>query len=95
MAERQEKHRQDLERRTIIGDGRRAWAGIVCAFLICIGALAVALVIALHRQDLGGNILSGLIGAGGLIGLAGVFIYGTKVRREERAEKARLLAGRD
>jgi len=101
MAERQEAHRQRLETLALVGDGRRAWTGIACAFLLCLAALAAAVIIALAaaviialaRHDPGATYLSGVLGTSGLVGLAGVFIYGTRSRRQERADKARLMTG--
>ncbi len=92
MAERQEAHRHDLERGAIIGDGRRAWAGIICAFIICLATIAGAVILGLSRHDPGGTILSGVLGTAGLAGIAGAFIYGTRSRRQEREEKARILS---
>lgn len=93
MMERQEAHRQTLEKHTIVGDGRRAWAGIVCAFTLCLATIIAALILALYRHDPGGTILSGVLGTTGIVGLAGVFIYGTKQRDQERERKARLMTG--
>jgi uncharacterized membrane protein len=93
MAERQEAHRQQLERHTVIGDGRRAWAGIMSALIICLATIAAAAAIALGRHDVGATILSALFGASGLVGVAGVFVYGTRSRRQERIEKARIMTG--
>jgi len=93
MAERQEAHRQELEQYTVRGDGRRAWAGIVCALLICLATIMAAVVVALWRHDAGATILSAIFGTSGLVGIAGVFIYGTRSRRQERIDKARIMTG--
>jgi len=93
MAERQEAPRQALERHTIIGDGRRAWAGIISALIICLVTIAAAVLIALGRHDVGATILSAIFGTSGLVGIAGVFIYGTRSRRQERIDKARIMTG--
>lgn len=91
MAERQEAHRQSLERHTIIGDGRRAWAGIIVAAIICLATISAAVIVALARHDPGAAVLSGFFGTAGLLGLASVFVYGTRSRRQERVEKARIM----
>lgn len=93
MGERQEAHRQELERHAVIGDGRRAWAGIVCALLICLATIIAGVVVALGRHDTGATILSAFFGTSGLVGIAAVFIYGTRSRRQERLDKARIMTG--
>ncbi len=89
--ERQEAHRQYLERITIEGDGRRAWAGIMRALVIALVFLGGGILLALTRHDTGGTVLSGIIGVGGLVGLVGVFVYGTNSRRQERARKSQQI----
>lgn len=82
--EEQSDHRIQVERIFAIGDSKRAYLGIACAFtlsllMIAIAAYAVAL----------GNPWAGVavIGAD-IAALAGVFIYGTNSRRRERERKA-------
>ncbi len=91
MAERQEAHRQHLERTVIEGDVRRADRGLWCG-------TAVVLVAILAGSGLvyAGENVSGLgIIFTGLGTLAGVFIYGTKNRARSIERRAKILSGQD
>ena len=83
MAERQAEHRQWLEKRVIVSEGRRANAGVVCAFIITLVVVLSGAYLVYLGHDVAGTIFSGL----GLAGLTGTFIYGTRVRRDERLRR--------
>lgn len=83
MAERQEAHRQDLERFVIHRDSRRAdWGTGVGGLIAVVGYISSAVVI------LNGHDWAGVAGILAITGeLVGTFIYGTRSRREERKRK--------
>jgi len=94
MAERQEAHRQRMENKVITGDGWRAWAGLGCALLVSVLTIGGGVDLGLHRPDVAGTVLSGIFGVGGLTGLAGTFVYGTRMRQNERMQKAQIMTRR-
>ncbi len=91
LAEKQAEHRMELERAVIFGDGQRSWAGLVLGFIIACLFLGSSTYIIVSGHDLAGGLLAG----GGLVSLVSVFIYGTNVRSQERAEKRKALLGED
>lgn len=84
----QSQHRMQLERMVIESDIRHASWGLISAVVISLTFLAAGVGVTLAGHDwVGGATIIGSIGS-----LAGTFIYGTKSRREERTEKAKLMA---
>ncbi len=83
MAEKQSDHRQYLEKRVIDADVRRAYLGVVCAFIITMTVISSGFYLVLNNHSIAGTIFTGL----GLAGLAGTFIYGTQTRKEERQRR--------
>lgn len=83
MAELQAEHRRDLESRVIRSDTFRATLGVWFAFIICMTTVLTGGYIALQGHAIEGTLLAG----GGLAGIAGTFIYGTRSRKEERQRK--------
>jgi uncharacterized membrane protein len=88
MAEEQSAHRQKLESKAVEGQIKDARderverrLGQVFALAISLAFLGCAMYLALH----GHTVPSSIIGSGGVIGLASVFIHG---RRSEAREKA-------
>lgn len=88
MAEAQATHRQNLESRNIVADIWRSYLGIGSAFLLCLSALGGGTFLVYNGHDTAGV----MIATSGVIGLASTFIYGTITRRNERKEKAEILA---
>jgi uncharacterized membrane protein len=85
MAEGQAAHRQSIEGIVIRSRARDSFWGIVFAFL-----LALATIISGTHVILNGFVFPGtLLGTAGLVGLVGVFIYGTRESRKEREQKMR------
>ena len=87
MVEKQEDHRQYLEKLVIQGDNRRAYMGLVAGCLILLAILAASVYMVLLGQAIAGITAFVM----GLSTFASVFFYGTKNRKEERAERGKLL----
>ena len=90
MAERQSSHRHMLEERVVKSDTRRAWAGLICAFLVAILALGASTYLIINGHDWAGASLFG----GSLASIVLAFIKGTDSRRKEREEKMKMQVGR-
>lgn len=87
MAEKQAKHRQNLEKTVIEGDSKRADRGLRAGFIVALAGLGVALTLGLNGQVQAAII----IGAVDLGALVGIFVYGSVTRRSERAKKAEQM----
>lgn len=83
MAEEQSVHRRALEKKVIDSDIAGSKLGQILGFIIAIAGLVVALLTAIF----GNAIAGGFIGVGTLASLVSVFMYGSKTRSKERAEK--------
>lgn len=83
MAENQSHHRQDLEKKVIQSDVRSSFLGICFAFIITIAALLLAG----YCVHAGYPYIGLLFGAGSIGSIVGSFIYGHKVRSEERQKR--------
>ena len=86
MAEEQSKHRRAIEARVIDSDITNSKYGIWCAFGIGLATIIAACVGALKGYPGFGSFL----GLGGLGSLVGTFIYGTRARRNELSQKAKM-----
>ena len=82
MAEAQSNHRMALEKSVIDSDNRRSELGQKYAFLIVVVAFGVAGWLGSQGKELA----AGLIGAGDILALVSVFIYGRRQKAKERAE---------
>ena len=83
MAEKQSAHRIEIEKITIKARARDSLLGVVSGFLIGVTALLVCA----YNVTSGYPFSGSLIGASGLGGLVGVFVYGTRESRAERERK--------
>ncbi len=83
MAERQAEHRQSLEKMGIKSNTRNSTLGVVSAFILGAITILSGAALAYYGRELSGAFL----GSAGLIGLVGVFIYGTRSSQKERASK--------
>lgn len=90
MAERQEAHRQGIEVTYLKGNMRRANWGLAAGFMIAVVALGATVWLGLTGHDATAGIVGGL----DLVGLVTAFIYGSTIQRNERKERAEILAGR-
>src|SRR3989338_5638440 len=83
MAEGQFAHRIDLEKKVISSDIQQSKYGQILGFVIAIAGLLVAMVVTIQGYQAAGSIIGGAT----LASLVGVFMYGSKVRSEERKQK--------
>ena len=83
MAESQHEHRQKLETAVINSDARQSMAGMMIGGVVVLAALAVAGLFVWQGQPAYG--IATVIAP--IAALAGVFVYGTRSRRKERAAR--------
>lgn len=79
-----------LEKIVIEGENRRAYIGQATAGILSVLGFASAAFFA----ELGHPVEGASVATGVIIGLAAVFLKGSANRRDERAEKARVMTGR-
>ena len=84
MAERQADHRIQMERRIIRGDFTQSYLGLAAGFILSTMVILGGIYLISLGHDWAGG---GLIGLN-LVGLAGVFVYGSNIRRLPRREPA-------
>lgn len=84
MAEKQSEHRTRMESTVVNGDSRRAYLGIIAALIIALSIVGCGTFLIYNGHQWAGTSLIGL----DIIGLVGVFVYGTKTRRDERQQKS-------
>lgn len=87
MAQRQEAHRQHLERIVVEGNARRAsqglWAGAALSGILIVFAFILGL-----RHD---QVAASVLGSIDIVGLATVFVVGRREQRHERLEKTAAM----
>lgn len=86
----QGQHRREMEKYALKWGTIRSFAGLACGFIVTMAVLIFSFILIGDGHDVAGTILATV----DLVALAGVFIYGTHVLREERVEKARIMSGR-
>lgn len=77
MAEKQSDHRQSLEKQHVKSTLRDARIGLYLGFIIVLVSLTIAGFLLLNDKTTSGLILGG----GSLASLAGVFVYGTRIKK--------------
>ncbi len=83
MAENQGEHRRELEKKVIEGRIKDSRLGIFCGLTIGMTALICGTIVIIF-----GHSAEGLtMGSAGIVGLVGVFVYGTRANRKEREKK--------
>lgn len=90
MAENQSKHRQDLESKAVSSDIENSRRGLIFGLIIGLTAVIGGTVCAVTAHQIAGSV----IGGGGLTSLVGVFVYGTKTRRQEREQRLKAVDNR-
>ncbi|HRV71641.1 MAG TPA: DUF2335 domain-containing protein [Thermovirgaceae bacterium] len=83
MAEEQSMHRREMEKIVIRSRSRDSLCGIICGFLIGVTTVLSGAFCIIKGHPYPGTFL----GTAGLVGLVGVFIYGTSSNRKEREQK--------
>ncbi|TFH06571.1 MAG: DUF2335 domain-containing protein [Candidatus Atribacteria bacterium] len=89
LVERQSLHRQEIEKIVIRGDSKRAWAGLLVGGSLSLCCVVGGIVLVVCGQPTAGA----TIATASVVGLAGVFVYGTHSRRVER-ESRPILGGK-
>jgi uncharacterized membrane protein len=77
MAEKQAQHRQELEKIAYKSESRNSFTGVIMAGVVVVSITISAILT-------GNAILGGILGSAGLAGLAGTFIYGTRVQQQQQ-----------
>ena len=85
MAENQSAHRQALEKWAIKGGTILSFAGAFAATIISLGLFYFSYLLITGGFAVSGTVLSGV----NLVALVYTFIYGTRSRKDERADKDR------
>lgn len=86
----QGNHRMSLESYVIHSDSRRANLGLISGLVLTLTCLGGSFYIILQGYEVTG--ITAAITS--LAALVGVFVYGSKSRKDERIEKTKLLAGK-
>ena len=91
MAEKQQEQDHNIqmeaisiERTVVVSDARRAYLGLLAGFIISLLVVGGGIYIIATGHDWAGVVLIGI----NLSGLVGVFVYGSKARRDERNRNA-------
>ena len=87
MAEKQQEHRQQLERRVIFANTRSQTYGLVAGFVIAMTAICGGIWLIAHGKDASG--ITAILGS--LVALVGVFVYGRKKQHQDLKEKPKPL----
>lgn len=81
--ETQSSHRQNLENIVIESDVRHSLWGMIFAFVLCMFSIILSSVLIYNGKEIGGGILGGT----SLASIASIFVYGSRQRSKERANK--------
>ena len=84
MSERQMDHRIQLEQKVVGGDSTRSNLGLAAAFIVAVIALLGSIYVIDQGYTWAGVAIFGI----DIVGLASVFVHGTRARRAERERKA-------
>lgn len=87
MAEKQAAHRMSLESQVVAADIKRSNRGLICGVIVSLAFLAGAMALILAGHDTAGIAIASV----DIIGLAGVFVYGSLNRRRERSDQRQDL----
>ncbi len=70
-------------------DIKKSYLGLAAGFIVVMTGLIGGIVLI----GMGHEVAGSTIGGTSLVGLGGVFVYGTATRKEERERKAKIMAG--
>lgn len=87
MAEEQQAHRHRLEAKVVQTESINSTLGIISGFIIGIATVVGGCIVAYAGKEWAGFAL----GSTGLAALVGVFVYGTRARKQEREDKFRMM----
>jgi uncharacterized membrane protein len=88
MAENQAGHRQKLESIAVKSGARDSLLGLIFGLIIGLFSVACGTYCVTKGYSIPGTILGGT----GLVGLVGVFVYGSRQRSKERENKQKMIA---
>lgn len=88
-ADTQAAHRQEIEKSAVNHEFHLGRFGIGSGLIVSLLSLGGAITCILAGHDWAGAAL----GTVDLAALAGVFVYGSRARRQERIQKAQVMAG--
>ena len=91
QAERQTEHRISLESKVIESDISRSRQGPICGLIVALACVGGGIITVLYGHDWAGT----TIATAAVVALAGVFVYGTAMRRSERTDKAKIMTGQE
>ncbi len=84
--EKQSDHRMAMERKALTGEQHRSGAGLFCACLLGFAVIGAGVyAISLHHAGAGATIITAVLGSG-----LGVFMYGSRQRRQDLAKKSEI-----
>jgi hypothetical protein len=89
-ADRQGRHRQELENFAIHHESRRSYLGLAAGFVLGMSIIIGGFYCILHDHDKSGSAV--IIGTG--VAIVSAFIYGTWSRRQERQQRVEKLTRR-
>ena len=78
MAEKQSTHRQEMEKIKVRSESRDSFLGVIFAFLLGIGSIAAAIIIAFVIPTTAGAVVAGIFGATGLGTMVTTFLKVTR-----------------
>ncbi len=87
MTENQTAHRIEIEKMVVRGDSIRSYLGLLFGFILSMAVISGGIYLVANGHDWAGGVLIGL----DIIGLAGVFVYGSRSRRAEREKMAEKM----
>lgn len=83
MAEKQQEHRFKLEEKAVSAQVKQSGIGQVFGLVVCLVGLGISALLGLYGHELA----SGILGGGGLVGLASVFVVGKNRQRKSLSKK--------
>ena len=80
LVERQSEHRMEMEKALIDGDSRRSYLGLIAGFLLSGVVIGGGIFLVATDHDWAGASMIGV----SLVGLASVFVYGSRGRGDDQ-----------
>ena len=88
LTEKQSEHRMDLERSVVSENLKQSKLGLIAGFVLSAMVIFGGIFLIYLGHDWAGGILISI----NLVGLAGVFVYGSRSHRAQRRERRESLA---
>ena len=83
LVERQSEHRMQMEKALISGDSRRSYLGLIAGFILSGVVICGGIYLVATDHDWAGASMIGV----SLVGLASVFVYGSRGRGDEQRQR--------